>query len=47
MAGLIYARYLNRKARAKELLSHAVTRLHSQRDLKMAREELDKLGVKV
>lgn len=47
MAGLIYARYLNRKARAKELLSHAVTRLHSQRDLKMAREELDKLGVRI
>lgn len=47
MLGLIYARYLNRCARAKELLTHAVTRLHSQRDLQMAREELDKLGVTI
>jgi membrane associated rhomboid family serine protease len=45
MAGLIYARYLGRKARAKELLTHAVTRLHDERQLTMAREELDKLGV--
>jgi membrane associated rhomboid family serine protease len=45
MAGLIYARYLGRKARAKELLSHAVTRLHDERQLAMAREELEKLGV--
>jgi tetratricopeptide (TPR) repeat protein len=44
MLGLICARYLNRKARARELLSHAVTRLHSERDLRMAHEELDKLG---
>jgi membrane associated rhomboid family serine protease len=44
MLGLICARYLNRKARAKELLSHAVTRLHAERDLRMAHEELDKLG---
>jgi membrane associated rhomboid family serine protease len=45
MLGLICARYLNRKARAKELLSHAVTRLHGEHDLRMAHEELDKLGV--
>jgi membrane associated rhomboid family serine protease len=45
MAGLIYARYLGRKARAKELLSHAVTRLHDERQIAMAREELEKLGV--
>ena len=44
MLGLICARYLNRKARAKELLSHAVSRLHAERDLRMAHEELDKLG---
>ena len=44
MLGLLCARYLNRKARARELLSHAVTRLHSERDLQMAHEELDKLG---
>src|SRR3954470_16452576 len=46
MLGLICARYLNRKARAKELLRHAVTRLHNENDLRMAREELEKLGVK-
>jgi membrane associated rhomboid family serine protease len=45
MLGLIYARYLNRKARAKELLTHAVTRLHGEGELRMAREELKKLGV--
>jgi hypothetical protein len=45
MAGLIYARYLGRKARAKELLSHAITRLHDERQVAMAREELEKLGV--
>ena len=44
MLGLIYARYLNKRARARELLSHAVTRLHSERDVRMAREELEKLG---
>jgi hypothetical protein len=44
MLGLLCARYLNRKARARELLSHAVTRLHAERDLQMAHEELDKLG---
>jgi membrane associated rhomboid family serine protease len=43
MLGLICARYLNRRARAKELLSHAVTRLHGENELKMARDELDKL----
>ena len=45
MLGLLCARYLNRKARAKELLSHAITRLHDERQLAMAREELEKLGV--
>src|SRR5262249_14827275 len=44
MLGLICARYLNRRARAKELLSHAATRLHGERDLRMAHEELEKLG---
>jgi membrane associated rhomboid family serine protease len=44
MVGLIYARYLNRKARARELLTHAITRLHGERELAMAREELEKLA---
>ncbi|HEY7117107.1 MAG TPA: rhomboid family intramembrane serine protease, partial [Tepidisphaeraceae bacterium] len=44
MLGLICARYLNRKARARELLTHAITRLHGERDLRMAQEELEKLG---
>jgi membrane associated rhomboid family serine protease len=43
MLGLIYARYLGRKARARELLTHAVTRLHGEGELRMAREELEKL----
>jgi membrane associated rhomboid family serine protease len=45
MLGLICARYLGRRARAKELLSHAVTRLHGESELRMARAELEKLGV--
>jgi len=45
MVGLIYARYLNRPARAKELLERAVRRLHGEREIRMAREELEKLGV--
>jgi hypothetical protein len=43
MLGLICARYLSRRARARELLSHAVTRLHGENELKMARDELEKL----
>jgi tetratricopeptide (TPR) repeat protein len=46
MLGLICSRYLNRKARAKELLRRAVGRLHNENDLRMAREELEKLGVR-
>ena len=46
MLGLIYSRYLKRNARAKELLTHAVTRLHGEGELRMAWEELGKLGVK-
>jgi outer membrane protein assembly factor BamD (BamD/ComL family) len=45
MLGLICARYLGRRARAKELLSHAVTRLHGESELRMARAELEKLSV--
>jgi membrane associated rhomboid family serine protease len=45
MLGLICARYLGRRARAKELLSHAVTRLHGESELHMARAELEKLMV--
>jgi hypothetical protein len=43
MLGLICARYLNRKARARELLTNALSRLHRERDVRMAREELEKL----
>ncbi len=45
MVGLIYARYLNQPERARELLERAVRRLHGERELRMAREELEKLGV--
>jgi len=45
MLGLIYARYLQRNARARELLTHAVTRLHGESELTMARQELEKLTV--
>jgi hypothetical protein len=45
MLGLICAWYFGRRARAKELLSHAVTRLHGESELRMARAELEELGV--
>jgi membrane associated rhomboid family serine protease len=45
MLGLIYARYLNRAARARELLERAARKLHTDREVRMAREELEKLGV--
>ena len=40
MLGLIYARYLNRYAPAKECLLRAMARLHSDRELQLARSEL-------
>ena len=40
---IVYARYLNRYERAKELLTMAIPNLHSQRDLEMARTELERI----
>ena len=40
MLGLIYARYLEQYDRAKEYLLRAMARLHGDRELKLAREEL-------
>lgn len=40
MLGMIYARYLNQPQKAKECLTHALTRLHVQRDVDLARAEL-------
>jgi membrane associated rhomboid family serine protease len=45
MLGLIYARYLGRGARARELLERAARKLHGEREVRLARDELDKLGV--
>jgi hypothetical protein len=43
MLGLIYARYLDRHDRAKEYLLRAMARLHGDRELKLAREELKRI----
>ena len=43
MLGLIYARYLERYDRAKEYLLRAMARLHGDRELKLAREELNRI----
>lgn len=40
MLGLIYARYLNQYSRAKQCLIHAVARLHSEREIDLAKSEL-------
>ena len=45
MLGLIYARYLSRNVRARELLERAARKLHGEREVRLAREELDKLTV--
>lgn len=45
MLGLIYARYLHRPDRARAVLQHALARLHTPREVEMAREELTRLGV--
>jgi len=42
--GLIYTRYLERKQRAKELLSAALPRLGDAEQKQLARAELDKIG---
>ena len=43
MLGLIYARYLERDDRAKEYLLRAMARLHGERELSLAREELQRI----
>ncbi len=43
MLGLIYARYLDRYDRAKQFLVRAVARLHGERELSMARQELARI----
>lgn len=43
MLGLIYARYLDRPARARQLLQHALQRLHGEPEQRLAREALQKL----
>jgi tetratricopeptide (TPR) repeat protein len=43
MLGLIYARYLERYDRAKEYLLRAMARLHGDRELTLAREELKRI----
>ncbi|HSI36142.1 MAG: rhomboid family intramembrane serine protease [Phycisphaerae bacterium] len=44
MLGLIYAKYLGKADRARELLTRAVRRLHGESELRMAREQLERLG---
>ena len=43
MLGLIYARYLAQYHRAREHLLKAVARLHSEREIAMARSELQRI----
>ena len=43
MLGLIYARYLSRYDRAKEYLLRAMARLHGDRELGLARAELQRI----
>ena len=43
MLGLIYARYLNRYARAKECLTLALTRLHGESQTQLAKAELSRI----
>lgn len=45
MLGLIYARYLNQPAKAKDYLQRAVTKYHGGRELELAKEELMRLNV--
>ena len=40
MLGVIYARYLNRYERARQLLLRALARLHTEREIQWARSEL-------
>lgn len=42
--GVLYARYLNKYQRAKELLTLALERLHSPRDIELAKAELERIA---
>jgi membrane associated rhomboid family serine protease len=44
MLGLIYARYLAQYQRAREYLNRALPRLHGDREVSMARTELDRIS---
>jgi membrane associated rhomboid family serine protease len=44
MLGLIYVRYLNQPDRARNYLTKAAAKIHSGRELDMARDELSRLG---
>ena len=44
MLGLIYARYLSKHDRAKLMLQSALTRLHGEKELEMAKVELNRIG---
>ena len=41
--GIIYSRYLNRYDRAKDLFTAALPRLHAQRDVELAKAELERI----
>jgi hypothetical protein len=43
MLGVIYARYLNRYERARQLLLRALARLHTEREIQWARSELGRI----
>jgi membrane associated rhomboid family serine protease len=43
MLGVIYARYLNRYERARQLLLRALARLHTEREIQWARSELARI----
>jgi membrane associated rhomboid family serine protease len=44
MLGLIYARYLAQYQRAREYLNRALSRLHGDREVSLARAELDRIA---
>jgi membrane associated rhomboid family serine protease len=44
MLGLIYARYLSDRTKARSYLTSALEKLHGQREIDLARAELSKLG---
>ena len=42
--GLIYARYLSQNEKAREHLTRAIEKLHGDREIALARDELARLG---